>query len=84
MRPLTLLVAAALAALAACAEPPPPEPLPEKGRAETQGIRNTEAIGYAGDHMADRIDESLDAAEEHERRLREAAGEAGDEDPAAE
>ncbi|MFC4250289.1 hypothetical protein [Sinimarinibacterium flocculans] len=60
MRLTPLLLLATL--LAACdgREPPPPQD-PVEGREETRGIRNTEAIGYAGDAIADRVDEALDA-----------------------
>lgn len=59
-----LLLVAGLA-LTACgpseqkaADAPPPQ-----GRAETQGIRNTEAIGYSGNAIADKVDGALDASE---------------------
>lgn len=69
----TLLAAALL--LGACGrqeEPPPPEP-PREGRAETQSIRNTEAIGYDGKQIADKVDATLDANEQRAREV-EAAG----------
>jgi hypothetical protein len=65
--------------LAACSqdEPPPPAPKPE-GRAETQSIRNTEAVGTGGKVMANKIDAALDKQEEASRKNKEAADQAGD------
>ncbi len=65
--------------LAACSqdEPPPPAAKPE-GRAETQSIRNTEAVGTGGEAMANKIDSALDKQEETTRKNREAADQAGD------
>jgi hypothetical protein len=59
----------AVAVLGACSsdEPPPEKKAPE-GRAETRGIRNTEAIGYDGKAIADKVDQGLDA---NERRIKE-------------
>lgn len=63
--------------LAACGrdEPPPPEPQPQ-GRVETQAIRNTEAVGYSGNAIADKVDSALDKNEEAARKAREAADQA--------
>lgn len=33
----------------------------EEGRIETQGIRNTENIGYSGNAIGDKLDAALDA-----------------------
>lgn len=69
----TLLAAALL--LAACGqqeEAPPPEK-PQEGRVETQSIRNTEAIGYDGKQIADKVDAALDANEQRAQEV-EAAG----------
>jgi hypothetical protein len=46
--------------LAACGsdEPPP------QGRAETQAIRNTDAVGAGGAAVADKVDGALDKSEE--------------------
>jgi len=76
MRMASLLL---VAAIAACAddEPPPPEP-EARGRAETRSIRNTEAIGYSGDAIADKLDASLEAQEEAERRRRAQAEQQAD------
>ncbi|WP_420465404.1 hypothetical protein [Panacagrimonas sp.] len=48
------------------------------GRAETQGLRNTENIGYSGNAIGDRVDAALDAndrrTEDLDRQLEEATG----------
>lgn len=63
----------AAALLAGCGdEPPPSEPKPPEGRAETRAIRNTEAVGYSGGAIADKVDTALDQNEEARKR-REAA-----------
>ena len=64
----------AVTVLAACGqdEPPPPEPKPQ-GRAETQAIRNTDAVGYSGSAIADKVDTALDKNEEAARKLKEEA-----------
>lgn len=64
--PLMLLLG-----LAACGQKPevpnkPPEP---QGRAETQGIRNTEAVGYAGNAIADKVDGALNANDQRTGEL---------------
>ncbi|TJY59935.1 hypothetical protein E4T66_12190 [Sinimarinibacterium sp. CAU 1509] len=46
-----------------------PVPKAEQGREETQGIRNTEAVGYAGDAIADKVDAALDANDERKQQL---------------
>ncbi len=46
-----------------------PVPMAEQGREETQGIRNTEAIGYAGDAIADKVDTALDANDQRKEQL---------------
>ena len=55
---------------AACGQPE--DPVAEnrdQGREET---RNTEAIGYAGDPLADKVDGALDANDNRKRQLDEA------------
>lgn len=42
---------------------------PPQGRAETQSIRSTEAIGYAGGAVADRVDETLNAVDARHQQL---------------
>jgi hypothetical protein len=67
MRLTSTLVLAVL--LSACGSPePPPQAAPE-GREETRNIRNTEAIGYAGDAIADKVDGALDANDERKAKL---------------
>ena len=56
--------------LAACgSSEPPPERRKAEGREETQAIRNTEAIGYAGDAIADKVDAALDANDQRKEQL---------------
>lgn len=72
-----LLSALLLAGLSACDRPEPEptrSPPSPQGREETRGIRNTEAIGYSGDAIADRLDSTLDANDARNREL-ERAGE---------
>ena len=66
--------------LSACSadEPPPPAETAPEGRAETQSIRNTEAVGYSGDAIADKVDAGLEA---HEERVRKAGKESTEEPP---
>ena len=75
MRTATGLLA--LLVLAACTDAaPPPERDPPRGREETRGIRNAEAVGYAGDAIADKIDASLDAREQRKEEMDRHAAEA--------
>ncbi len=68
MRLLTLVVL--LTALTACGkQPEAPKPGEPQGRAETQPIRNTEAIGYAGNAIADKVDGTLDANDQRKAEL---------------
>ncbi|SFF23048.1 hypothetical protein SAMN04488120_10162 [Fontimonas thermophila] len=64
----TVLLFAGL--LGACGRP---EPAPERGKAEgreeTRTIRNTEAIGYAGDAVGDKVDAALEANDQRKDRL---------------
>lgn len=71
MRILAALLALALAACNGSDEPPPDPPAPQ-GRAETQSIRNTDAIGYSGSQIADKVDNALTATEQREREQKEA------------
>jgi hypothetical protein len=60
--------------LAACSsdEPPPAEQKAPAGRAETQSIRNTEAVGYSGDAVADKVDDALKKNEERAKQTQPA------------
>lgn len=66
--------------LAACGpdEPPPAEKKAPQGRAETQSIRNTEAVGYSGNAVADRVDDGLNKNEAAEKKRQEEADKAGE------
>jgi outer membrane biogenesis lipoprotein LolB len=71
---MRFLAALALLLLAACArEEPPPPPKEPQGRAETRSIRNTDAIGYQGSRIADKVDATLDANDQRIRQQDEAA-----------
>jgi PBP1b-binding outer membrane lipoprotein LpoB len=43
----------------------------QKGREETRSIRHTEAVGYSGDAIADKVDSALDKSEERDARMRQ-------------
>lgn len=61
-------------ALAACnAAPPPPAPKAStQGRVETRGIRNTDAIGYSGSAIANKVDAALDANDAQKQKMDDA------------
>ena len=63
-----LLVLVLLAAACGPDEPPPPDATPPEGRAETQAIRNTEAVGYSGKAIADKVDAGIKANEEQVKK----------------
>lgn len=68
MRPLTVLLLGL--ALTACTRPPEESSAaPAPDRAQTQPIRNTEAVGVAGDAVADQVDAALDANEARKQKL---------------
>jgi len=62
--------------LAACGQkqqdPIPVTPKPQVGRAETQGIRNTDAIGYSGSAIANKVDSALNANDAQKDRMDQA------------
>jgi hypothetical protein len=73
-KPLIVACALLLAACGADEPAPAPEPAqPPEGRAETQTIRNTEAVGVPGGAIADKVDGALDQTEAAERRRKEEA-----------
>ncbi|MEQ1439138.1 hypothetical protein AAG565_07225 [Fontimonas sp. SYSU GA230001] len=71
MKPLlTTTVAAALLILGACGSAEDaPKPRSTAGREETRNIRNTEAVGYAGGAIADKLDSALDANDQRKEQL---------------
>ena len=74
VRSLLLIAAIALSACGPSEEKAADAPAPE-GRAETQSIRTTEAVGYGGNAVADKVDGALDASgkrkEEDDRAIEE-------------
>lgn len=57
-------------ALGACSrQEPAAETAAPEGRDETRNIRNTEAVGYAGGAVADKVDGALDANDERKAKL---------------
>lgn len=70
-KPLMLLLPLVLVA---CGTPPDDtRPVAEpEGRVETQGIRNTDAIGYGGSGIANKVDDALDAHDERKQTLDDA------------
>lgn len=64
-------VLAAAALLAACHPKDKPQHVdqPPQGREETRGIRNTEAVGYAGNAIADKVDAALDANDQAKQKI---------------
>lgn len=72
---VVLVALPATLGLAACERKPPAEPgkpVAAKGRPETQGIRNTEAIGVSGNAIADKVDGALDNVDAAAKAQREA------------
>ena len=51
---------------------------PPQGRAETQSIRNTDAVGTGGAAVADKVDDALNKTEEATKKNQEAADQAGE------
>jgi hypothetical protein len=73
---MRILVLAAAVLLAACqSDDPPPPPEAQDGRAETQSIRNTQAIGYDGKAIADKVDDTLNKNDERVRQVEQQSGE---------
>lgn len=70
-KPLMFLLAVLAAACAP--DEPPPEQKPPVGRAETQAIRNTEAVGVPGGAIADKVDGVIEQSEDADRKLQEEA-----------
>jgi len=68
----SISISAFVTLLAACSDstpPPSPPPQTEAGRAESQPIRNTEAIGVEGDAIGDKVDAALDANDARKAEL---------------
>ena len=67
MKTWILIASLVLAACSSKDEPPPP-PKEKEGRAETQSIRNTQAIGYDGKAIANKVDGALNANDEQVKK----------------
>ncbi len=66
------IIFALAASLVGCGGRPSPPPAPGKpvaGRTETQGIRNTDAIGMSGSGVARKVDAALDANDQRKGQL---------------
>jgi len=68
MKHALLVLAILVSACTADEPPPPPSDEPPEGRAETQSIRNTEAVGYSGKAIADKVDAGIKANEEQVKK----------------
>ncbi|MGH8446503.1 MAG: hypothetical protein ACREVL_14620 [Solimonas sp.] len=71
-RSMVMGLACTLALLAGCHPKDKPQHVdeqPPQGREETRGIRNTEAVGYAGDAIADKVDKVLDANDAAKQKI---------------
>ena len=77
MRRLLLVLALSLSGCGSD-ETPPEQKAPPEGRAETQAIRNTDAVGTGGKAIANKIDAALDKQDEATKKNQEAADQAGD------
>lgn len=74
MKPLlTTIIAASLLGLSGCGKSAdePPQPRSTQGREETRNIRDTEAVGYSGDAVANQVDAALDANDQRKEQLDE-------------
>lgn len=72
LSPLLLAFSLGLAACGAPEEPPAEKKQPQ-GRAETRSIRNTDAVGYSGSEIADKVDGALNANDERNKQLEKEA-----------
>jgi len=85
MRSCLALLLSTLLLLAACApDQPPPPPKPKQGRAETQSIRNLDAVGYGGSAIANKIDDALNKNDQSVKRAEQKSQEPPASEPAAE
>jgi len=75
-----LLLAASLCLAACSGKDEPSAPKAQEGRAETQSIRNTQAIGYDGRAIADKVDKALKANEEVVKRTEKESADGGTEE----
>ena len=82
MRTFIGIVALALVAAGCGKDEAPPPPKAREGRAETQSIRNTQAVGYDGKAIADKVDKALKANEDVVKKTEKESSEGGEEPPA--
>lgn len=66
----TLACVVLLFTLSACGKKPEvPKPGEPQGRAETEAVRNAEAVGYSGEAIAGKVDAALDANDQRKAEL---------------
>jgi hypothetical protein len=75
MKALLLALSLALVACHSKDEPPPVDKPKAEGRAETKSIRNTQAIGYDGKAIADKLDAALDKNDQHAKEVEKQSAE---------
>ncbi|GEM_PF-6932684 len=69
----TGLIATSLLISACGKKQEPEQPVkPIAGREETRGIRNTDAIGYSGSAIADKVDSALNANDQQKEKTDQA------------
>ena len=74
LKPLLLVFLLLLSACGSSEDKSAP-PKSQQGREETKNIRNTEAIGYSGNAIGNKVDNALNASDERQKKLDEAVGE---------
>jgi hypothetical protein len=72
MRIAVLVLTTGLLLIACKPEEPVADKREPQGREETRSIRNTEAIGYSGEAIADKVDSALDANDQRNQQLQQA------------
>lgn len=81
MRILTSMILITALTLSACgsSEDKAAPPKPKQGREETKNIRATDAIGYSGSAIANKVDSTLNTNDARQQKLDEANGEPANE-----
>lgn len=82
MRISTPMILSAALCLSACGSEDPPAPKKSvQGREETKNIRGTEAVGYAGNAIANKVDGVLNANDQRVQTLDDKAAASAGEPP---